>query len=135
MTTPSEIALPQTEYESITVVGESEVSLAVDEDDESEEGVEKRIMSAKKSLAARLGEIERRVDNVKDKAKDMANLKHWIKNPWIPLGAGVVAGYMFGRGGGKRSGFSPALSGAVTAVAGALLKQVLHGVVSDEKST
>lgn len=63
------------------------------EHDATEAAIDARIADARGNLTARLTELERRVDHVKENLDP----RTWVDSPWLRLGITVAIGYALGR--------------------------------------
>jgi hypothetical protein len=87
--------------------------------DPTEEAIDARIAEARGNLTARLGELERRVDNV----KESFDPRTWVDSPWLRLGITVAIGYGIGRSRMLR----PLVKTLVGTAATALVRRALAG--------
>lgn len=91
--------------------------------------IDRRIDEARARLAADLHELQDRVTQL----RELVSPAHYLKSPWIKVGAGVALGYLVGRRSPRRllpSGDAPApKTKPTTGILGAALRAAVTAVV------
>lgn len=88
--------------------------------DPTEAAIDARIADARGRLAARLSELDNRVEHVKENFDP----RTWVDSPWLRLGIAVAIGYALGR---SRMA-APIIKTLAGTAASTLLRRALAGV-------
>lgn len=84
--------------------------------------IDARIAAARAHLSARFAELERRVDEVKQRFDP----RGWLENPWARVGVAFAVGFVLGRSEGLR----PLVRVAATSALSTLVHQAVAKLTS-----